>query len=37
LVEERTNKNINKTYVKTSTVLSDELEDKNRQAKATLE
>lgn len=37
LVEERTNKNIYTTYVEAAAILDDEVEDKNRQARATLE
>ena len=37
LVEERTNKNIYTTYVEAAAILDDEVEDKNRQARETLE
>ena len=37
LVEERTNKNIYTTYVEAAAILDDEVEDKDRQARATLE
>ena len=37
LVQERTNKNIYTTYLEAAAILDDEVEDKNRQARATLE
>ena len=37
LVQERTNKNMDTTYVEAAAILDDEVEDKNRQARATLE
>ena len=37
LVEERTNKSMYTTYVEAAAILDDEVEDKNRQARATLE
>ena len=37
LVEERTNKSMYTTYVEAAAILDDEVEDKDRQARATLE
>ena len=37
LVEERTKKNMHTTYIEATAILDDEVEDKDRQARATLE